>query len=56
MRGKVRDDLPRQTLLVIAVDLTGFLEFGNEFLDVFGRVVGVEVDDDCVDHFEGLSV
>jgi uncharacterized membrane protein len=35
--------------------LACLLEFGGEFLDVFGIVVCVEVNYDCVDHF-GRSV
>lgn len=45
-------DIPRQALLVFGIDLASFLKFGNELLDVLLVVIGVEVDDDHVDHFE----
>jgi hypothetical protein len=46
----VLHDEPRQRLAVLAVDLAGLDELGLELGNALGRVLGVQVDDDCVDH------
>jgi hypothetical protein len=50
----VLHDEPAQSLLVLGVHLTRFDELGFEFGDGFGLGLGVEVHDDCVDHFEPI--
>jgi hypothetical protein len=46
----VLHDEPRQRLAVLAVDLAGLDELGLELGNALGRVLGVQVDNDCVDH------
>jgi hypothetical protein len=46
----VLHDEPRQRLAVLAVDLASLDELGLELGNALSRVLGVQVDDDCVDH------
>jgi len=47
----MRAHLPAQTFLVIAVNLTSFLQFADELLDWFLVLLCVQVNDNCVNHF-----
>lgn len=44
---------PAKSFLVIAVDLAGLLELGDKLVDGFSVLLGVEVNDESVDHFGG---
>lgn len=44
---------PSKSLLVITVDLAGLLELSDELVDGLLVLLGVEVDDESVDHFGG---
>ena len=44
--------LPSETLLVVGVNLAGFLQLGDELVDGLLVLLGVEMNDECVDHFE----
>lgn len=44
---------PSKRLLVIAVDLAGLLELSDELVDGLLVLLGVEVDNESVDHFDG---
>jgi hypothetical protein len=47
---------PAKGLLVVAVDLARLLELGDELADGLGIILGVEVNDESVDHDCGLKV
>ena len=47
---------PTESLLVVAVDLARLLELGDELADGLGIILGVEVNNESVDHVCGLSV
>ena len=45
---------PAKSLLVVAVDLASFLELRHELADALSILLGVEVNDEGVDHFGGI--
>lgn len=47
---------PAQTFLVVSVDLRSLLQLGNQLVDGLLVLLGVEVNDECVDHCCGLCV
>ena len=44
--------MPRESLLVLGVDAASLDQLGSELLEGLLIVLGVEVNDNCVDHFE----
>jgi len=44
---------PAQTFLVVSVDLRSFLQLGDQLVDGLLVLLGVEVNDECVDHYCG---
>ena len=48
---RILHDEPAQRLLVLAVHLAGLGELRAQLLDALCILLGVHVDDNCVDHF-----
>lgn len=51
---RTRMHSPAQAFLVISVDLGSLLQLGNQLVDGLLVLLGVEVNDECVDHCCGL--
>lgn len=50
IRKSMRVHSPTQTFLVVGIDLRSFLQLGDQLVDGVLVLLGIEVNDECVDH------